>query len=183
MPTAGGGGRDTLGDLSRRHWWIAAAAVIVVAAIVLIRAWTGTNGIAFVVIDADTGAVLVERDVAPGQRLTIEHVHSVTGRLVREQLVIRDDGRLGMVSLWFDRHGANLPTGPEEIDGIVTTYRELGDGSVEVLHHARPLPGVPLIVGSETVDHTIVFHDGQRLRLLDVAPRWTAIELTIRASR
>lgn len=165
----------------RRRWIVAAG--LVVATILIGVAWWPDRTTYLVVVDASDQTVLYQRVVESGDEVALEHQHSVTGRTVRERFVILDSASLGMVSLEFDRHGANLPTGPERIGSVTTTYREMEDGSYRVLHHERPLPTVPMIVGSHDVDHTLVFGDDDHVRLLSVARPWQQVELKVIGAR
>jgi hypothetical protein len=157
------------------------AAALVVAASLLVATVGVLRAPSLVVRDPATAEVHYRRPVAVGETFRLEHTHSVTGRRVVETFSIRDRRTVAIEELWFDAHGANLPTGPETVDGFTTTYLAEGD-EVRVLHGGRPLGTVPLIVGSERVDHTVEFADGLRVRLLDVAPQWSAVELAVEAS-
>jgi hypothetical protein len=52
-----------------------------------------------------------------------------------------------------------------------------------VIHHSHPIGVVPLRVGSATVDHTLTFADGERIRLLDIAPRGAWVDLIVRTGQ
>jgi len=181
------GGRGTEADSrfsGRRWWWLAAILVVAFGASSFAPRLVNTSGGGplLVVIDEATRQPIVSRPVVHGEQIRLEHVHSVTGRRIEEVFVVLDDQRLGMVSLAFDRHGANLPTGPEVVGGRSTTYIEKADGSILVLHHDRPLPAIGMVVGSPSVDHVLIFEDGDRVRLLDVAEQWSHIEIKVTAS-
>lgn len=135
-----------------------------------------------VVTDARTGDQLLVRDVEVGERFQLEHIHSVTGRPVIETFSVLDGATVAIEELWFDQHGANLPTGSERIGETQTTYLEEEDG-YRVLHHAHAIGTLPLIVGSPGVDHRVRFEDGEELRLLDVADAGAPIEVSIDGSR
>ena len=120
-----------------------------------------------------------ERSVGVGDEFELAHTHSVTKRLVRETFLVADADTIAMEVLWFDTFGANLPTGPERIGEVTTTFETTDDG-YRVLHHSRPIGSVPLLVGGPEVDHTLTFADGEQVRLLEVAPARSAVELAVR---
>jgi hypothetical protein len=136
----------------------------------------------FEVWDRGTDELLHARDIGVGDTFRLEHTHSVTGRLVVETFSVMDPTTIAIEELWFDAHGPNLPVGPERIGDHVTTFLQEDDG-YRVLHHGRPLGTVPLMVGSPAVDHVLVFEDGQRLRLIDVAPPGARVELSVGTAR
>ncbi|MDV6014499.1 DUF1850 domain-containing protein [Haloechinothrix sp. LS1_15] len=113
-----------------------------------------------------------------GDELRLRHTHSVHRRPVVEVFSVSRSWELAMEEMRFDRMGANLPSGPETIGGVRTTFLAEGDG-YRVLHHGRVLGTVELMVGSATVDHVLTAPGGQRVRLLDVAPSGTRVELRI----
>jgi hypothetical protein len=115
-----------------------------------------------------------------GATFQLEHTHSVTGRPVTETFSVSDRDTLALEELWFDESGPNLPTGPERIGDRTTTFLH-EDGAYRVLHHGHPLGAVPLVVGSEAVDHSLMFDGGARVRLLDIARAGAHVELTVRA--
>jgi hypothetical protein len=127
--------------------------------------------------DHGRGEVVFERPVDEGELFRLEHAHSVTGRPVIETFSIRE-ATIALEELWFDEFGPNLPAGPERIGDRTTTMLRDG-GGYRVLHHGHPIGAVPLRVGSEAVDHTVRFADGERLRLLDVAPVGAYVEFNV----
>jgi hypothetical protein len=172
--------RAAAARIPRRYarWPRLVGVVAALAAAALVALTVAELAPTLVVRDAATGAVHYRRTVDVGEQFRLEHVHSVTGRRVVETFSVHDRRTVAIEELWFDAHGANLPTGPETIDGWTTSYHTEESG-VRVHHHGRPIGTLPLIVGSEQVDHTVVFADGQRVRLLDVAPRWRAVEIAV----
>ncbi|RNL86254.1 DUF1850 domain-containing protein [Halostreptopolyspora alba] len=110
----------------------------------------------------------------------MEHTHSVTKRPVDEVFSVGDGGIL-MQELRFDEFGANLPAGPQRIGDTTTTFLH-ENGEFRVLHHGRPLGTVPLRVGGPKVDHVLTLPGGTRVRLLDLAPRGTFVELGVRGA-
>lgn len=132
-----------------------------------------------VIVNHEVGDAVYERAIEVGESFRLEHTHSVTRRPVVETFSVDDAQVLAIEELWFDTWGPNLPTGPEPIGDGLTTYLEEDDG-YRVLHHGHPIGTVPIRVGSETVDHVLIFDDGERLRLLDLARAGAHVELTIR---
>lgn len=118
-------------------------------------------------------------DVDLGSRFTLEHTHSVTGRLVVETFSVQEGPIVAIEELWFDEPGPNLPSGSEPLGDTRTTFLHEGR-AFRVLHHSYPIGSVPLLVGSAEVDHVLNLADGERIRLLDVAGRGTAVELRVR---
>ena len=140
------------------------------------------QGPRFEIYDHATGTVAYERPVAEGATITLEHVHSVTKRPVRETFSVHDANTIALEELWFDAFGPNLPAGPEQTGDTTTTFiRE--DGGFRVLHHSKPIGVVPVRVGSPDVDHTVIFEDGSAVRLLDVAARGAHVDLRVRDPR
>ncbi|HEX6232214.1 MAG TPA: DUF1850 domain-containing protein [Jiangellaceae bacterium] len=161
---------------------VAAAVAVLVATAAIAVTWRGAAEMRFAVVDRGDGKgagdLVYERAVEPGETFVLEHTHSVTRRLVRETFSVLDGETIALEELWFDEFGPNLPAGPEVFDHDVTWLRE--DGAFRVLHHRHPIGVVPLRVGSATVDHTLTFADGQRVRLLDIAPRGAWVDLIVR---
>lgn len=135
-------------------------------------------GLQLVVVDHGRDEVVYRRPVTAGERFELRHVHSVTRRPVRETFSVAGAEGIAMEQLWFDEFGANLPAGPETIGEVTTSFERTADGFV-VDHHGRLLPTVPLRVGGPSVDHVLIFADGQRLRLLTVADRAAHVELRV----
>ncbi len=159
---------------------VAAAAIVVVAAAAVVawRAGTPSGGLRFALVDHESGEVVYERPVEIGERLVLEHTHSVTKRPVLETFSVAAPGTMALEELWFDEFGPNLPAGPEQLGGEVTFLHE--DGGYRVLHHGRVMGQVPLRVGGPEVNHRLVFADGERLRLLDILPRGAWVDLEVR---
>ena len=142
--------------------------------------WGGAGGAhatTLGVVDHDTGEVVYERQVEVGETFELRHTHSVTRREVVETFSVLDQTTLAIEELLFDEHGPNLPAGPQHV-GEHATYETDGD-LVRVRHHGHPIGTLPLMIGSEDVDHTVVFEDGARLRLLDEVRRGSRVELLL----
>ena len=159
-----------------------AAATIAAVALVIVVAQAGGGGARLVVYDVEEGRSVYERSVEVGERFELTHTHSVTERRVIETFSVLDPSTIAIEELWFDEHGANLPTGPEQVGDTTTTYLEEPDG-YRVLHHGHPIGTLPLLVGSPGVDHVLRFDDGERLRLLDVARAGARIEVSLDGQR
>jgi len=155
-----------------------AVTTMAAGALVIVLAQLGGGGPRLVVHDVEQGRSVYERSVEIGEPFELTHTHSVTERRVRETFSVLDRSTIAIEELWFDEHGANLPTGPEQIGDTTTTYLEEPDG-YRVLHHGHPIGTLPLLVGSPGVDHVLRFDDGERLRLLDVARAGARIEITV----
>lgn len=120
----------------------------------------------FQITDRD-GQVLYSYPIEPGEIITMDHVHSVHKRPVRELFSVNPHGELTLEEMIFDRMGANLPFGPETINGVTTTFIE-EDSRYRVVHHSRPLGVVELIVGGPGVNHTLTMPDGSAVPLLEL---------------
>lgn len=131
----------------------------------------------FTVWNHAASAVAYARPVAIGETFTLEHTHSVTERLVVETFSVHDASTIALEELWFDEFGPNLPTSAEQVGEHATFLQE--DGAFRVLHHGHPIGSVPLLVGSPSVDHVLRFEDGTSVRLLDVAPARSRVELLV----
>jgi hypothetical protein len=141
---------------------------------------TGSSGpgpVWFGVRSHATGAVLLGLPVEAGQRVELAHTHSVHRRPVREVYSVSLSDGLLMEEIRFDAHGANLPSGPETIGGVTTTFERVGSG-YRSDHHGRPLGTVRMVVGSDDVDHRLAVGD-EEVRLLDLAEAGTRIELYV----
>ncbi len=181
MTKAFGGGRRARVCRAAARRCSVVAAVTVAATLLVASGCTFDNqepATTLIVRDSRSGEHLHERAVLVGERFRLVHTHSVTGRHVEETFSVLDRVTIAMEELWFDRHGANLPTGPEMVGGVTTTYVE-DNGAYRVLHHSRPVGVLPLIVGSEQVDHVLIFEDGQRLHLLHIADQWDQVEVVV----
>lgn len=136
----------------------------------------------FEVFHQKTERIAYRRAIDVGARFRLEHTHSVTHRPVVEIFSVSRPDQLAMEELRFDTFGPNLPVGPERIGNVTTTF-SLENGVYRVRHHGRPLGTVPLLTGGPTVDHVVVFADGERARLLDIVGPRTSVELRVRAGR
>lgn len=132
------------------------------------------------VVDQRSGQVVYGRPVVDGERFTLTHTHSVTRREVQETFSVGQGG-IHMEELRFDQFGPNLPAGPERIDGVLTTFRHVG-GEFRVDHHGRVLGTVAMLTGGPSVDHTLRFADGERVRLLELVDARSPVELRVRGA-
>jgi hypothetical protein len=159
-----------------------AAAASLALAVVLA---TGADGAAagqplsLQIVDHTRGQVVLTAPVSVGEEFVLDHVHSVHRTPVREVFSVNPAGEIALEEMRFQSTGANLPSGPETIGGVTTTFEHV-DGGMRVLHHGRSLGSVGLLVGGPGVDHTITLPDGARTRLLDLADRGSRVELRVR---
>lgn len=161
----------------RPRWPAAVTTIVATAAVAAVLASAAPETTTFQVRDG-AGQVLYARPIVVGGTFRLEHTHSVTRRPVVETFSVATPDTIALEELWFDTFGANLPFGPETIEGRTTTFLEVDDG-YRVLHHGTPIGVVPLLVGSAEVDHVVEFDDGQRVHLLDIARRWQQVELAV----
>ena len=156
----------------------AAVGLVVLLAAGLLLITRGPDSTTLRVIEGRTDQVVFERDVDVGEEFRLAHRHSVTRRMVYETFSVLDERTVAMEELWFDAFGANLPAGPEEVDGQRTEFIA-EDGAYRVVHDGRPLGVLTVRAGSEEVDHVITFADGQQLRLLDAVPPGGRVDVVV----
>ncbi len=137
-----------------------------------------TGATTFEVFAHGEDEVAYARELVVGERFRLEHTHSVTRRPVIETFSVQDASTIAIEQLWFDEPGPNLPAGSEPLgDGRTTFLQE--DGAFRVLPHGYPIGSLPLMVGGPGVDHTLVFADHERVRLLDVVRRGERVEMMV----
>lgn len=161
--------------------WVSGGLALVLVLAVSVLTLTGSVGPGpawFGIRHAQTQATLLNLPVEIGQRIELSHTHSVHRRPVYEVYSVSPSSGLAMEEMRFDAHGANLPSGPETIGGVTTTFEREGSG-YRVDHHGRPLGTVRMMVGSDDVDHTLSVA-GRDVRLLDLAGPGTGVELYVR---
>lgn len=129
------------------------------------------------IYDRTAQRVVFSRPVQAGDLVELRHTHSVHRRPVEEVFSVTASEGLAMQEMRFDAHGANLPSGPERIGGITTTFLREESG-YRVLHHGRPLGSVRMRVGTADVDHVLSVA-GEEVRLLDVARQGASVELYV----
>ncbi len=132
----------------------------------------------FEVYDHGESSVVYERPVELGEVFRLEHTHSVTRRPVVEVFAVDAEPQIVLEELRFDEFGPNLPAGPESYGDRRTTFLH-EDGAYRVLHHSYPIGTVAIRVGSEAVDHMLIFSDDERVRLLDLVRRGEHVEFAV----
>nr|WP_225443167.1 DUF1850 domain-containing protein [Lolliginicoccus lacisalsi] len=150
--------------------------MVIVGGLASIACSTSDEQLRFEVFSHDTGEVVYSAPITPGEPITLDHIHSVHKRPVHEVFSVNEEGALTMREMVFDRIGANLPGGPETINGVTTTFL-VEDGQFRVLHHDRPLGIVPMIVGNPSVGHRITVPGGTAVRLLDLVRSGARVDL------
>ncbi len=148
------------------------------AATLTVTLWPGAASTGLAVVDRSTGEVVYERQVEVGEEFRLAHRHSVTRRMVYETFSVLDADTVAVEELWFDAFGANLPAGPEEVEGEQTRFVS-EDGAYRVIHDSRPLGVLAVRAGSPEVNHVIRFEDGEELRLLDAARAGAHIDVVV----
>ena len=165
----------------------AAGALVAAAAVLLTATGSVDTGTAWFLVrplterSADRADPVVRVPLAVGDRIELTHTHSVHRRPVYEVFSVSADAGLAMEEMRFDAHGANLPSGPETIDGVTTTFVREGSGYV-VDHQGRPLGTVRMVVGTADVDHRLAA-GGREIRLLDLVGPGTGVELYVQTHR
>lgn len=164
----------------RGHHRTTCVLLVLAAALLGASGDAGTYEARFVVVESTTGAIALSRSAHDGQRVRLEHTHSVTKRPVTTVFSLNSTSGLAIQEMRFDTFGANLPVGPERIGEETTTFLREEDG-YRVLHHNRPLGVVRLMVGGPGVDHTVTLPGGERVRLLDLVTSGTSVTLAVQA--
>ncbi|WP_231640545.1 DUF1850 domain-containing protein [Nocardiopsis sp. NRRL B-16309] len=164
----------------------AAGAALAAAAVLLTATGSADTGTAWFSVrpttpSADAPGPVALVPLAVGDRIELTHTHSVHRRPVYEVFSVSADAGLAMEEMRFDAHGANLPSGPETIGGVTTTFVRDGSGYV-VDHHGRPIGTVRMVVGTADVDHRLAA-GGREIRLLDLVGPGTVVELYVQAHR
>ena len=140
--------------------------------------YAGKNYAVFKVREHFTGNVVYKKPVRVGESFTLTYIHSVTKQRVDEVYCVENPGLLAMVEMRYDSFGANLPVGPEHLADETTIF-ETGDGYYRITYQNRRFKLVPLMVGQVVADHTIIFGDGVKVRLLDVTHGGSYVELFV----
>ncbi|MFP4148348.1 MAG: DUF1850 domain-containing protein [Nitriliruptoraceae bacterium] len=177
LPGGGGAGAHLRRPRQPRRRWFPVLLLLLVVGLSLL-ALRGGSSPSVVLRDGATGQVLFERAVEPGERVELHHTHSVTRRPVVEIFGVDTTPTLTLEGMVFDHPGPNLPTGPERFGGRLTGFTTV-DGVYRVDHHSYPIGSVTIGVGRPSVDHTLVFSDGTRVRFLDLTRAGAAIELEV----
>lgn len=162
---------------ARIPWLLLAGALLLGAGALLVGS-SDARAPVLVLRDGDTGEELLRRAIVPGERFELQHTHSVTRRPVVETFGVDATDQLTLEGMVFDHPGPNLPTGPERFGDQLTSFVTV-DGVYRVDHHGYPIGRVTIRVGRRTVDHTLVFDDGTRVRFLDLTRAGGAIELEV----
>lgn len=132
-----------------------------------------------IVQEHQTGKVLFRRPVDTGETFTLHYIHSITGQPVEEVYYVKDSRTLALKEMRYDSFGSNLPVGPENLANESTTF-SVEEGYYKVTYQNRTFDRVPLRVGQVIADHTLLFRDGARLRLLDVTHGGSYVDFYVR---
>ncbi|WP_176719894.1 DUF1850 domain-containing protein [Desulfuribacillus alkaliarsenatis] len=130
------------------------------------------------IVDGRTKDLLYNRNIEVEETFTLEYIHSVTNRRVFEEYRVYNEQQIEIYEMRFDEFGANLPVGPEQVDGFWTEFI-VSDEYYIVRYQNRLFDRIPLQVGIVVADHTIVFADGERLRLRDIITDRSFIEILV----
>lgn len=125
-----------------------------------------------------SGDVYYVRPVSVGEKMTLHYTHSVTRQPVEEIYVIKDSRTIAITDMYFDEFGANLPVG-SETTADETTIFNVEEDYYHVQFPNRTFDAVPLRIGQVIANHTLIFEDGSRLPLLDVAPGGTFVKIRV----
>ncbi len=132
----------------------------------------------FQIEDGRNGEIYYVRPVSVGEKIILHYTHSVTRRPVEEIYMITDSQTIAITDMYFDEFGANLPVGPETTADETTIFT-VEEDYYHVQYPNRTFDAVPLRIGQVIAGHTLIFEDGSRLPLLDVAPGGTFVKMRV----
>ncbi len=121
-----------------------------------------------------TGDYLWFKRVAPGQQFSLEFIHSVTLRPVKETYRVEPDATISIVEMEFDSSGPNLPAGPEG-----STRWIIEKDRFRVVDYDVRLPEIALAVGQVVANHKLVLNR-YNLSLVDIAGPGSYIKIAVR---
>lgn len=165
---------NIMGTCKGAHYITLLVVIILLAAML----YAGKNYAVFYIREHHTGKVVYKKLVRVEESFTLTYIHSVTKQRVDEIFYVAGPRQLAMSEMRYDSFGANLPVGSEQLDTEKTTF-EVQDGYYRITYQNRVFEVVPLMVGQVVADHTIVFTDGDRVRLLDVTRGGTYVEIYV----
>lgn len=131
------------------------------------------------IYDGRTRTLLYSRLMKIGEPFVLEYTHSVTNRPVMEFYKVDNELQIALEEMRFDEIGANLPIGPEMIDGTMTEFN-VKDEYYQVIYHNRLFDSLPLQVGRIIANHALLFESGERLFLQDILEEGSYIVITLR---
>jgi len=146
----------------RAYLWILLGVLLVVSTALL-----AAPPAVLIVQEHQTGKVLLEKAVEIEESFTLDYIHSITKQPVQEIYYVKDKNTLALKEMHYDSFGSNLPVGPEKLAHEKTSFI-VEEGFYKITYENRTFKRVPLRVGQVVADHTLIFGDGTRLRLLDV---------------
>jgi len=142
-------------------------------------AWLAAPTAVLIVREHETGEVLLRKGMEINESFTLDYVHSITKQPVQEIYFVRDSNTLALKEMHYDSFGSNLPVGPEHLATEDITF-SVEDGYYKITYENRTFDRVPLRVGQVVADHTLLFGDGTRLRLLDVTEGGTYVDFFVK---
>ncbi len=104
--------------------------------------------------DPSISRQLIQFDAQTGDTFSLVWIHSVTKQPVTEVYRINDDLTIGIVEMFFNEHGPNLPSGPEG-----GTKWEIKDGMFRVYNYDTIFEALPVRIGQVVADHTFLYKE------------------------
>lgn len=147
---------------------VAAIAVAIVASVFVYCIFTKP---CLVIRNTDTGKIVSQYPVSPGDRFSVTFVHSVNKTPVTDVYEIRKDGIYVIQTIYYS-FGAGVQTEIEE--GQTLEYGD--DGSMIVSGFDKKMENLSYIVG--TVSDHILEIDGQTISLRDLCGRNATIKFS-----
>jgi hypothetical protein len=127
----------------------------------------------------ETKKIVFQKLVKKNDVITLDYVHSVTEQPVYEDFYVKDNSTLAMKEMRYDSFGANLPVGPEKLKNEETKFI-VEENCYKILYENRTFDIVPLRVGQVIADHTFIFKDKSKLRLLDIVDGGEYVEFYVK---
>jgi hypothetical protein len=128
----------------------------------------------FVITDEQTGKILYNTAVEPGDTFGMKYVHSVNKSPVEDVFEILDDNSIMLKKTIFRSFGAGVPTGLE--DGQVM---EVGDDRIVIDNIDRKIDSYLLRIGT-VAEHTLCIN-GLEIRMDSLAMPKRSVSLEVRS--
>ncbi len=138
-----------------------------------------TNYAVFQVKDISSGSIILEKKLRVGETFTLEYVHSVTKQRVYEVFSVERPRTLALVEMRYDSFGANLPVGSERLREETTEFI-IEDGFYKIVYQNRKFERFLLRVGYVIANHELIFRDGIKVSLPELAGKGTLVEISVK---
>jgi hypothetical protein len=136
--------------------------VIAAALVPVLALWWWPGGLELIITPRDGGDPILALPLEPGERFTLQYVHSVDRAPIWEEHCVDQNGNIYVEEERFVMFGAGMGHWP----GHGTLTRRGPHQVIENIH--KPVGEFVLRVGSSGVDHTIIWR-GKRVNLSHLA--------------